>query len=112
MKYTLLGLALLLVMACTLTQQPSPTDTGHNAGTLFTKPSESTTTATATPTQESCTVSADHLNVRDCGGTDCPVIDTLNAGDVVTIVTAGNWHQVETATGAGWINSNYCTIGE
>lgn len=111
-KYMFLGLAFVLVMACSLTDVQSRSNTGTSAQLLFTKQPLSTHVPTSTPTATTCTVTAQHLNVRACGATTCAVLDTLDNGDRITVITLGDWYEVQTATGAAWLNSKYCKIGE
>jgi hypothetical protein len=53
------------------------------------------------------------VNIRSCAGVTCPVIDLAREGERLTIITLGEWVQVETKTGApGWVNSAYCEVGK
>jgi uncharacterized protein YgiM (DUF1202 family) len=53
------------------------------------------------------------LNLRTGSGTNYSVIQTLAEGEVLTIITRGNWLQVATSQHVtGWVNSHYCKIGE
>lgn len=75
---------------------PSPTPTTTD------KPG---TTATAA---RSCTVTAP-LHLRTGAGLSYAVIGFLEAGDIVTIQNQrGAWYEVTTASGAGFIHSQYC----
>ena len=68
---------------------------------------------TPTPAPQRCTVKAHALNLRACGGTDCGVIFVLDEGDRLIVLAAGDWLNVQTEAGAaGFVNSNYCEIGE
>lgn len=65
------------------------------------------------PTPETCTVStgvpAGYLNLRSGAGMQYRVIRVLNEGEVLTVNTRGEWHEVTDAQGNhGFINSNYC----
>lgn len=71
-------------------------------------------TATETP-PASCRVSAaESLNLRAGPGVGFDVLGWLSPGDLLTIQTQRqDWAQVVTPTGAaGWVNLNYCKIGE
>lgn len=62
------------------------------------------------PTQ-TCTVSAEHLNLRSQAGTSAAVLTVLDAGTIVTIVSEppqDNWIHVNVTGFDGWINSTYC----
>lgn len=110
----LLLLPLFLGLACSL-QAPRATETAQSTP----EPTKPATRAflglkpSPTPQADLCTVTAAHLNLRACAGTDCAVIEVLEAGEILTITTRGEWHNVTTSTGRpGWINSNYCKNGE
>jgi uncharacterized protein YgiM (DUF1202 family) len=104
-----------LAISCSLTNATTsgaavlntPTARPQRADTL-----KAEQTPTTSPTR--CTVTAHALNVRDCGGVDCAVIDQVTQGDRLTVTgTADGWHRVQLDAGAGWINSKYCKeIGE
>jgi len=51
------------------------------------------------------------LNLRACGGTDCPVLIVLHEGETLTQTeqeSVNEWMDVITAGGLqGWVNSNY-----
>jgi len=107
----------LLAMACTLTAQvtPMPQD-GRGAVIAQTvKPTEQPQTASLSPAPRVCQVQtgidAGALNLRTCGGTDCPVLVVLHEGETLTQTEAqavNEWIQVITADGLqGWANSNY-----
>lgn len=49
------------------------------------------------------------VNLRTCAGTSCAVLDIVNEGESLNIVTAGLWVNVTTKDGVtGWLNSIYC----
>jgi len=114
---TFLYILPLLVMACTLTAQATPQD-GRGAVIAQTiKPTEQTATASPTlsPAPNVCHVKtgidAGALNLRTCGGIDCPVLIVLHEGETVTQTEqkpVNGWIEVMTANGwTGWVNSNY-----
>lgn len=94
----------LLVMACSLTAQ--------NAAAVA-QVGRQTNPATLTPAPLICQVKtgfeAGKVNLRSCGGTDCPVLIILHEGETLTQTQAVNgWLAVKTASGLhGWINSKY-----
>jgi len=49
------------------------------------------------------------VNLRECKGAACgEVVDILQEGETVTIITAGEYYNVTTDSGAaGWLNSKY-----
>ena len=66
------------------------------------------TAPAATAGAMSCTVTAP-LHLRTGAGVSYAVIGYLQAGDIVTIQTQrGAWYEVTTASGAGFIHSQYC----
>ena len=92
-------------------------------------PTRSTATATkihttATPRPRVCTVRtgvpAGNLNIRSGPGVSHSVIALLHEGEVLTVmhstaslVERGAWMYVRTSRNIkGWINSNYCKIGD
>ena len=82
-------------------QQPAPSLTP----TTTDKPGKPAPAATAA---RSCTVTAP-LHLRTGAGLSYAVIGYLQAGDIVTIQTQrGAWYEVTTASGAGFIHSQYC----
>jgi len=63
----------------------------------------------AAAARSSCTVTAEALNLRAGPGTAYPVLTWLYAGQVLTVLQAGAWLQVQTDGGlTGYVNSNYC----
>ena len=116
--FLLLALAALILLACSLTNQAT-----RGAAVLQT-PTESPQEADqpetiATPTQapQRCTVDTGQpqgrLNLRACPGTSCGVIEVLEEGDRLQVVTLGDWIEAQTDAGAvGFVNSNYCKFGE
>lgn len=69
---------------------------------------------TLTPTAPACIVTtgltSGAVNLRACPGMMCgAVLDVLTEGESLTILTAGEYVRVQTASGVtGWLNSNYC----
>jgi len=72
-----------------------------------------TPSPTATNTPGTCTVKTaidgGTVNLRECKGAACgEVVDILSEGETVTIITAGEYYNVTTDSGAaGWLNSKY-----
>lgn len=99
----------LLMLACSLTAQSAANET-------MPLPEQ---TATASPTlspapklcQVKTGIDAGMLNLRTCGGIDCPLASVLLEGETVTQTKqepVNEWIQVTTAGGLrGWLNSNY-----
>lgn len=112
MKKTLsVILLILLSMACTLTNAlPRP---GHAS-----EPTPLTTSPTPHPTEtstapaNSCTVNAEHLNLRSGPGLTWGSIAILNNGETVTILSepaqGSSWVHVDAGGREGWINQNFC----
>jgi uncharacterized protein YgiM (DUF1202 family) len=119
--FTIIAL-LLLSMACTLTSSPSQNHLAMEeigepevvetepSSTPEDRPTNSPASPSPTP-YPTCQVSATYLNVRDCQGIECPVIDHLKQGsNVVILAVKDNWFQIALADrNAGWINAHYCT---
>ena len=114
-RYTPFLLLAMLAMSCAIWQ---PYAAMYAQPTQAATPSPVTISSPPTPEKVTtslpfCTVTAKALNLRSCGGTHCPVIGWLRAGDVLTVTQAGTWLSVRTADGlTAWVHSNYCTIGE
>lgn len=94
-------------VACTLTAQNAVI----NAMPL----PEQTQTASPTPALKVCHVKTGietgRLNLRTCGGTNCPIADILHEGESLTQTdteVTNDWLEVKTTVGVtGWANSNY-----
>jgi hypothetical protein len=106
-------------VACSLTA-PAPSQAAlmpatHPSPTSKPTPSP---TPTASPTPASggrCVVVAYALNVRDCPGTGCAIIDGLTNGQTIDAVPAAadGWLVFPLADGrAGYIVARYCDFGE
>lgn len=111
MKKTLpLILLALLSMACSLLNQ-LPTPGGMNNVTETARPSLSPTITSTTPAQV-CTVTAEHLNLRNGPGMEWGSIAILNNGETVTILSepaqGSNWINVRVGRHEGWINQIFC----
>jgi len=99
----------LLVMACSLTAQ--------SAAVSALPLQEQTVSASLTlsPAPHVCQVKtgidAGALNLRTCGGTDCPVAIVLHEGETLTQTEqepVNEWMEVKTESGfVGWLNSKY-----
>lgn len=115
--FFILALLAILTLACSLS------DGENMSAAVLASPSAATESPqrvqpdqpiqTPAPSPELCTVTAGLLNLRSCGGTDCEVLAVLKQGDRLTVLELGDWLKVESDTGAaGFVNSNYCEIGE
>ena len=103
-----------LAISCTLTNATTGaavlnTPTGTPPASQHAQPMQS-----PTPRPQRCTVTANALNVRNCAGVDCGIIAQVTQGAILTVIsTADGWHEIKTKAGAvGFVNSNYCKIGE
>ena len=112
-SFYVLALVAILLISCSLTNGATMS-AAQIKPALYASPSPTPTNPpTPTPSPERCIVTAHFLNLRDCSGTDCAVIEVLKQGHVLTIKERGPWLSVETETGAaGFVNSNYCEIAE
>lgn len=84
-----------------LTINTDSTDNGNNSN------GSDTTTDSG-----KCKVTADFLNVRSAANTNCSVLGTVKAGDILTITgTSGSWYQVSATvngkTVTGYVYSEY-----
>jgi hypothetical protein len=53
------------------------------------------------------------LHLRACGSMECAAVGWLADGLVVEVVSPpGEWVQVSTPVGVGYVNSSYCKEGE
>jgi uncharacterized protein YgiM (DUF1202 family) len=113
-KTFILGGLAILLLSCSLTNGAT-----IGAAILATPPGTPTAaridqpTPTPTPRPESCTVTAHALNLRAGAATSYSVLAVLDEGDRLTVLTAGDWIEVQPDKGAaGFVNSSYCKIGE
>ncbi|MDL1911532.1 SH3 domain-containing protein [Chloroflexi bacterium CFX6] len=119
----------LLVMACTLTA-PSAANVAMSLPEQIqtAEPTPSASAPTFTPAPRVCEVKtgieSGALNLRACGGMDCPVLIVLREGETLTQThrvepvetetqPVNGWMEVITAGGLrGWVNSNYTDCEE
>ena len=115
--FFILALAALFVLSCSLSNGATM------SAAVLASPSAATESPqrvqpdqpiqTPAPSPELCTVTAGLLNLRSCGGTHCGVLAVLKQGDRLTVLELGDWIEVQPDKGAaGFVNSNYCRIGE
>lgn len=106
MKKLRILLMLLIIPACTMS---------NHAGSQLSDPTVQPV-GTLTPKSIMCTVTAiEALNLRDAPGTSAAVIGTLKHGDLLTILprpAQGNWIYIRAGEREGWINKNYCKLGD
>ena len=109
-RFFILALAALLVISCSLTNGATMSAANIEPALITaTAPPIPTPSPSPTPSPERCTVTADFLNLRTCGGTHCGALAVLQQGDLLTVLERGHWLNVKTDTGAaGFINSKYC----
>jgi len=101
----------LLMLACTLTTQ----ETLMSATLLPERTATTHPTQTLTPAPLLCHVKtgidAGALNMRACGGTDCPVLIVLHEGETLTQTeqeAVNGWMEIQTLSGLrGWLNSEF-----
>jgi hypothetical protein len=117
MKRTFIFLCALtvLLMACTLTQagfygnplpDPSPVPTEADPA-----PTERATrlNAPVETVKKTCTVTATSLHLRDAGSHNAAHIAFVVAGDVLTVISPGDWPMVQNDEGqVGFVNGAYC----
>lgn len=109
--YALLILSIVFMLACSLTTSPVPSNAevkDVNNVYLATPSSIPSPIPSTIPT--ACTVSAQSLNLRSCGGLHCPVIAWLSKDEALMIQEVDqNWIKVTTPAGqTGWVHSKYC----
>ena len=101
----------LLLLACTLTAQSAAVrEMPLPEQTITASP-----TKTLTPAPLMCRVKtgieSGGLNLRTCGGTECPVLIVLHEGETLTQTEqepVNDWIQAMAAGGLqGWVNSTY-----
>lgn len=116
-----LAVLVLASLACSATTRPQTGAilpvTGTPTDTPYMTPRESlrlteTPPVTITP-PALCTVSSGYtagtVNLRACAGVGCAVVAVLTEGDPLTVITPGEWAQVQTADGlTGYVNAKYC----
>lgn len=109
-SYSLLILSIFFMLACSLTSSPvsSNADVKVNNVYLATPSSSPSPIPSTIPT--ACTVSAQSLNLRSCGGLHCPVIAWLSKDDALVVQEVDqDWLKVTTQVGqTGWVHSKYC----
>lgn len=113
-----LFLALFLTGCSAAIDLPTPTPTATPTATAHiadaTPRPSATEQATNSPAPlDTCTVStgvpAGYLNMRQGAGIEYSIVRVLNEGEVLTVTTRGEWHEVTDAQGVhGFVNSNYC----
>jgi uncharacterized protein YgiM (DUF1202 family) len=112
--FYILAAAAIFAISCSLTNGATmsaavlktPTERPQRADTLKAE-------RIPTPSPKRCKVTAGLLNLRAGAGTSYSVLAVLDEGDDLTILTAGDWIEVQTDKGAaGFVNSKYCRIGE
>jgi len=107
----LLLLSVFFLLACSLT---TPPQIQQNISAQSSKQDLTTPVPDPDPIPhtipETCTVSAQSLNLRECSGLQCTVIAWLSHGDVLAVEeTDHDWIKVTTpAHQTGWVHSKYC----
>lgn len=109
--YALLILSIVFMLACSLTTSPVPSNAevkDVDNDYLATPSSIPSSIPSTIPT--ACTVSAQSLNLRSCGGLHCTVIAWLSKDDLLVVQDVDqDWIKVTTPAGqTGWVHSKYC----
>jgi len=109
-RYRLLFL-ILFSLGCSLM---TPPQVAQNVSAQSSKQDLTTPTIDPEPTAhtiiQTCTVSAESLNLRNCAGLQCTVIAWLTKDDVLVVQEKDHdWIKVTTPDGqTGWVHSKYC----
>ncbi len=81
---------------------------GWLANWLVSKTSKEQNTNSVNNTSQSATVTVDGLRVRKGPGTSFQVIGTVQKGNAFSVITtSGNWVQLHTSYGNGWVSKDY-----
>ena len=110
-RHYFLILSIVFMLACSLTTSPVASNAevkDVNNVYLATPSSIPSPVPSTIPT--ACTVSAQSLNLRSCGGLHCPVIAWLSKDDALVVQEVDqDWIKVTTPAGqTGWVHSKYC----
>jgi len=63
------------------------------------------------PSNQQGTVTANFLNIRAGASTGHNIIGTLRSGERISILeTRNGWHQIQTASGTGWVSGDFINI--
>ena len=109
------GVFALLILSCSLVDSSSSNQVTQSASEY--PEARELTILLDKPKPEHCTVETEYeqgkVNLRVGPGTAFDVLVVLQEGDKLEVLTFGDWLKVSSANGlSGYINSNYCTIGE
>jgi len=110
----------LLLTSCNPYTGIAPTAIVSTETPASAEPTKSVQRSSPSPAPRTCTVQTGipqgALNIRTGAGIDHSVIQTLTEGQRLTLTSEaarGHWIQVTTSQNVtGWVNSNYCTIGD
>ena len=109
--YYFLILFIFFMLACSLTTAPVPSNAEvKNVNNVYLATPLSIPSNIPSTIPAACTVSAQSLNLRSCGGLNCSVIAWLSKGDALVIQEKDqDWIKVTTPDGqTGWVHSKYC----
>ncbi|MBT3313370.1 MAG: SH3 domain-containing protein [Anaerolineae bacterium] len=109
------GVFALLILSCSLVNN-IPSNQVTKSASEYSEARELTLPLDK-PKPEHCTVETKHeqgkVNLRVGPGTAFDVLVVLQEGDRLEALAFGDWLKVSATNGvSGYINSNYCTIGE
>ncbi|MCC7189701.1 MAG: SH3 domain-containing protein [Anaerolineales bacterium] len=110
-SYYFLILSIFLMLACSLTTAPVPSNAEvKNVNNVYLATPLSIPSTIPHTIPAACTVSAQSLNLRSCGGLNCSVIDWLAKDEVLVVHEKDqDWIKVTTpADQTGWVHSKYC----
>ena len=109
--YYFLILSIFFMLACSLTTAPVPSNAEvKNVNNVYLATPLSIPSTIPHTIPVACTVSAQSLNLRSCGGLNCLVIDWLSKGEALVIQVKDHaLIKVTTRDGqTGWVHSKYC----
>ncbi|WP_284561829.1 N-acetylmuramoyl-L-alanine amidase [Bacillus sp. T2.9-1] len=98
--------------------QYTSSSTGWVAAYLVTKNGQNTDNGTIETEQSNsistkATITENGLRLRKGPGTNYQVITTLGKGIEVTVLsTSGDWYQIKTSLGSGWVHNDYLQFGK
>ena len=108
--YYFLILSIFFMLACSLTTSTVPSNADVKVNNVYLATPSSIPSPIPYTIPTACTVSAQSLNLRSCGGLHCPVIAWLSKDEALVIQEVDqNWIKVTTPAGqTGWVHSKYC----
>ena len=104
-------LSIVFMLACSLTTSPVASNAEvKDVNNVYLATPSSIPSLIPSTISTVCTVSAQSLNLRSCGGLHCTVIAWLSKDDVLVVLEIDqDWIKVTTPAGqTGWVHSKYC----